>query len=95
MPFNIAGEWVPDKKEAPPKLPIKIVKEKRRGDFITKIINIGTHCDNLKKVNSFLKKKLACGGAVKNQDIELQGDHTEFLQQHLKTIINEQNQKSN
>ena len=38
---------------------------------------------NLKEIAKELKKKLACGGTVKDNEIELQGDHAAKIKERL------------
>jgi len=53
---------------------IQIRTEKRRfGKVITVIV--GLDGVNIKELAKKLKEKLACGGTIKNDEIELQGDH--------------------
>jgi len=54
---------------------IQITTVKRRYGKITTIIS-GIEKDiDIKQIAKELKSKLACGGTVKNDTIELQGDH--------------------
>jgi translation initiation factor 1 len=56
---------------------IRVFVEKRRfGKAMTIIEGV---LDNHKKIASFLKSKLACGGTYKNNRIELQGDHRQKI----------------
>lgn len=71
MPFTFDGEWIPKKKEYPP---LKIMKEKRKGSFVTIIRNIPLENEELKALVSKLKKHLACGGSLKESEVEIQGD---------------------
>ncbi len=58
---------------------IKISTTKRRYGKITTLIN-GLQKDiDIKQIAKDLKSKLACGGTVKDQTIELQGDHTKKI----------------
>ncbi len=53
---------------------ITIRTEKRRfGKFITLVS--GLEGLEIKEIAKKLKEKLACGGTIKNNEIELQGDH--------------------
>jgi translation initiation factor 1 len=53
---------------------ITIQTEKRRfGKFMTMVV--GLEGVDVKELAKKLKAKLACGGTVKNNEIELQGDH--------------------
>ena len=54
---------------------IKVLLDRRRyGKFITVIEGISKDSDN-RKVLKELKGRLACGGTMKGNTIELQGDH--------------------
>jgi translation initiation factor 1 len=52
---------------------IRVYTEKRKFGKITTIIEGIT--ENAKEIVSQLRQKLACGGTIKNNRIELQGDH--------------------
>ena len=55
---------------------IKVDTVKRRYGKITTIVSgLGKDID-IKQIAKELKSRLACGGTVKNDTIELQGDHT-------------------
>lgn len=87
MPFTINGEWIPEVSPKKPLKPMKIVKEKRKGAFVTLIQNLSSDEEFLKKICSQLKQRLACGGSVKQGVIELQGDQTILNKEYLKEII--------
>ncbi len=54
---------------------IKVATEKRRyGKTITLVTGLSRNLD-IKGIAKTLKEKLACGGTVKNDVIELQGNH--------------------
>jgi translation initiation factor 1 len=62
---------------------ITVRAEKRRfGKFITVLGGFGKDI-NIKQIAKKLKTKLACGGTVKNNKIELQGDHRKKIKQAL------------
>ncbi|MBA2369576.1 MAG: translation initiation factor [Candidatus Protochlamydia sp.] len=84
MPFTIGGEWVPDQAPKKPKLPIKITKEKRGSSLVTLILYLPFSSDELLNLCSALKKQLGCGGSVKGDSIELQGDKIEGIKNYLK-----------
>jgi translation initiation factor 1 len=48
--------------------------EKRNGKPVTIILPFFITQDDMKKTLAMLKKKLACGGSIKDNEIELQGD---------------------
>jgi translation initiation factor 1 len=63
---------------------IRILTVKRRfGKIITVIEGIDAKDINLKDVAKTLKSKLACGGTVKGNTIELQGDHASKARDEL------------
>ncbi len=63
---------------------IKIKTEKRRyGKLITVISGISHKEINLKDLAKKLKSKFACGGTVKKDLIELQGDHKQKVKDEL------------
>ncbi len=63
---------------------IKIKVERRKfGKEVTIIEGLDPQVFNLRQVASFLKSKLATGGTVKNNHIELQGDHRTKIKQLL------------
>jgi len=53
--------------------------EKRKGKPVTLIGRFSLSNDDKKEVLKLLKKKLACGGAIKEEWIELQGDVKEKI----------------
>ena len=63
---------------------IKVFIEKRKFNKPTTIIEGITN--NGKEVATKLKSKLACGGTVKENHIELQGDHRLRLKDLLKNL---------
>lgn len=58
------------------KVEIRLVK-RRFGKLITVISGIDDKTINIKELAKKLKSKLACGGTIKDKNIELQGDHLE------------------
>ena len=62
---------------------IKVTTEKRKfGKLSTLVRGFDKNID-IKEIAKELKKKLACGGTVKNNIIELQGDHTKKIKKML------------
>ncbi|ADG91981.1 translation initiation factor SUI1 [Arcobacter nitrofigilis DSM 7299] len=53
--------------------------EKRKGKPVTLVGRFNVSVDEKKEVLKLLKKKLACGGAIKEEWIELQGDVKEKI----------------
>ena len=62
---------------------IKVFEERRRfGKSITVIQGLSKEMD-VKKVLKELKHKLACGGTVKDNSVELQGSHKKRIKEIL------------
>lgn len=60
---------------------IRIQKTTRKfGKYVTVISGLDK---NVKEIAKQLKEKLACGGTVKDNNIELQGDHVKKAQEKL------------
>jgi len=57
--------------------------EKRRGKPVTLVGRFNLNDNDKKEVLKLLKKKLACGGAIKEEWIELQGDVKEKIKDIL------------
>ncbi|MDO8555777.1 MAG: translation initiation factor [Nanoarchaeota archaeon] len=63
---------------------IKVLGVKRKFGKITTVVEgIDQKQIDLKEVAKKLKSKFACGGTVKNNAIELQGDHRQDIKQEL------------
>lgn len=84
MPFTIGGEWIPETSPKQPVKPVKVLKQKRRSSIVTVILHLPYDSAQLKMTCTELKKQIGCGGSVKNDCIELQGDQVEFVKQYLK-----------
>lgn len=85
MPFNISGEWVPNPTK-PSNASTKVVKVrliKRGKSILTVILNLNLSVKERAELASDIKKKLGCGGAVKENDIEIQGDKVEQVKKML------------
>ena len=85
MPFTISGEWIPEPTPTKKTQPIKIIKEKRRASFVTIILNLPENI-SLKDLCSKFKQQFGCGGSVKNESIELQGDQVQSVKTQLKQM---------
>lgn len=64
------------------RIKIRVVKRKF-GKLITLVGGIDKKYIDLKSLTKKLKSKLACGGTLKGDVIELQGDHTIRVKQEL------------
>ena len=61
-----------------------VIKTERRkfGKLTTVVTGLGKDV-NIKDVAKALKNELACGGTIKNGEIELQGDHRRKIKEEL------------
>lgn len=62
---------------------IKRITKGKKGKGVSSIEGLGLDKDALKQLCSELKKQCGCGGAVKDYNIEIQGDVREKLKQIL------------
>jgi len=63
------------------KIKVRIIK-KKFGKIVTTITGI-TGKENIKTIEKELKRRLACGGTIKNDVIELQGNHKDKIKEIL------------
>ena len=87
MPFTIGGDWIPGPSNVNPKKAVKVVLEKRKNSVLTIILHLNMSLEKMELLASDLKKKLGCGGTVKEGKIEIQGDKVQqvlrFLEQYV------------
>ena len=62
---------------------IQLQKSGRKGAGVSVITGLGLPEAELKILAAELKKRCGCGGAVKNHNIEIQGEKRELLKQLL------------
>ena len=87
MPFTIGGEWIPEKNEERVKKtqrPVKVIKERRGLSTVTLILNLPLTVEEMKQLCTFFKQRLGCGGSVKENKIEIQGDKIQQIKDLLK-----------
>lgn len=66
---------------------IKVYTEKKRyGKMVTMIKGIDQKSVDIKGLAKELKSELACGGTVKDKEIELQGDHVRKVKEKLTSL---------
>lgn len=85
MTFTLFGDYVP-KDPHKDKGPIKVYKEKRNGSIVTIIKNLPLDEKKLKELLSDIKKKLASGGSIKEEELIIQGDKVEEIKAFLKKL---------
>ncbi len=87
MPFNINGDWIPSKPASNSgKKPVKVRSLKRGKSIVTVVLNLDMTDKEIADLSSNLKKKLACGGAVKEGCIEVQGDKISEIKKILEAM---------
>lgn len=86
-----------ESEEAPPEtdgiVRVRPEKKGRGGKTVTVITNLPMTSNNLKELAKQLKKRCGGGGAVKDGNIELQGDHVEAMVMEL-TLLGYQVKRS-
>lgn len=85
MPFNIGGDWIPSKASfKAPQKPVKVRLIKRGKSILTVILNLNMSSMEMTELASGIKKALGCGGTVKDDEIEVQGDKVDQVRKYLK-----------
>jgi translation initiation factor 1 len=79
MPCNIFGEWIPEKEDVQPQQPVKVRLVKRGKNLLTVIHNLYMPPAAIQDLASSIKRKLGCGGAIKENEIEIQGDKVQAV----------------
>lgn len=85
MPFTIGGERVPPKKDQITKKKILVREQKKKGKFVTLVLNLNLAEDELKDLLRFLKKHCHCGGTLRDESIEIQGNKEQEVLKALKS----------
>ena len=89
MPFTIGGDYIPNKKEpedqgkAKSNKPVKVRVQKRGKVLVTCILNLKQNPEELKSLARELKQCCGSGGTIRNDSIEIQGDHATKLKSEL------------
>lgn len=84
MPFTLGGEWIPSRPAVDhPLKPVKVRLVKRGKSIVTVILNLKMSLQEKNTLASNLKKKLGCGGAVRETEIEIQGDKVAEVKNYL------------
>lgn len=89
--------WASDNKEkqkkqnsteikVPEKHQLYFAKEKRRGKVVTIVKPFSLEKKDLQVLLKTLKKKLGCGGTLKDDSLEFQGDIPEQIHKHLEMM---------
>ena len=97
MGANFGDDWSSDNKNKPSKKisteikppekhQLHFAKEKRRGKVVTIVQPFCLEKKALQALLKTLKKKLGCGGTLKEDSLEFQGDIPEQLRKHLEAM---------
>ena len=70
----------------PNKHQLHFAKEKRRGKMVTIVKPFCLEKKDLQTLLKTLKKKLGCGGTLKEDSLEFQGDIPEQVRKHLEVL---------
>jgi len=78
---------LPPPMRAPEKQTARIQVEKRkRGKTVTVISGLRADDNDLSSLLTQLKNRCGAGGSIKNEQLEIQGDHGETIESVLQTI---------
>jgi len=97
MGANFEDGWSSDNKDKPSKKisteikepskhQLHLAKEKRRGKVVTIVKPFHLEKSNLQDLLKVLKKKLGCGGTVREDSLEFQGDIPEPVRKQLEAL---------
>ncbi len=97
MGADFGDNWSSDNKDKPIKTisseiktpnkhQLHFVKEKRRGKVVTIVKPFYLEKKDLQTLLKTLKKKLGTGGTLKENTLEFQGDISEQVRKHLKSM---------
>ena len=97
MGANFGHDWSSDNQDqvtqkisteikAPNKHQLYFSKEKRRGKVVTIVKPFHLNKSDLQALLKTLKKKLATGGTIKEDSLELQGDIPDILRKHIEGL---------
>ncbi len=75
MPFTMSGDWIPSVSSSNnSQKPVKVRLVKKGKNILTVIYHLNMTDAEMVNLSSRLKKKLGCGGAVKEGEVIVQGD---------------------
>ena len=97
MGANFGDAWSSDNKDKPSKQKstelkepnkhqLHFAKEKRRGKVVTIVKPFCMEKKELQVLLKTLEKKLGCGGTLKEDTLEFQGDIPEQIRKHLEAM---------
>ncbi len=81
MPFTFDGQWIPGKQPEKKTTQVRVIK--RGNNTLTVISHLSHSSQELEKLATTLKKKLGCGGSLKEDSLEIQGDKADAVKKHL------------
>ena len=65
---------------------LRVQRERSRGSWLTTISGFDTSATDMQAMIKSLKAKFAIGGSIRDDVIELRGDHRDALVAHLKSL---------
>ena len=63
-----------------------LIEKRKRGKIVTLVNGLSSHESDLKALVSKLKETCGAGGAVKDDVLEIQGDHLDRVRQSLQDL---------
>ncbi len=66
--------------------PARVQREKRNGKWVTVITGLNSHATDLKTLAKLLRATCAAGASLREDGVEVQGDHRDRLVQMLKEM---------
>ncbi|MGB7416748.1 MAG: translation initiation factor [Thermosynechococcaceae cyanobacterium] len=76
----------PDLPVAEQKLTVQASRKGRRGKTVTVVSGFQTSAEKLTELAKQLKSQCGSGGTIKDQTVEIQGDHSQKLAEVLKKL---------
>ena len=83
---NLEENQLPELPPSQQNLRIQISKSGRKGKIVTIISGFQCSSETLKKLLKQLKTKCGSGGTIKDNQIEIQGDHRQQLREILTSL---------
>ena len=86
MPFTVGGDYIPQEKPKKPNKPVRIALEKRKNTTVTAVYNLPLSESEMKDFSATCKKKLGCGGSVKEGVVLVQGSKVDAVKSLLQEM---------
>lgn len=89
MPFTFGGDFISDdeiKRQDKAKKPVRISKERRKNSMVTLVHNLPLDEIEMKELLKKIKAQLGTGGSIKDEVLQIQGDHVAKVNSALKKL---------